>query len=117
MSEAYNKAKQLLDQLVYASPSANGTAEAAQQQAAIVPLEQQALFSRLQSFSVTTWFGKPAALSALECAVKGWRNTGPDVLTCDSCGCKVRCCFWRACKCGDKSCRRHTLQSTTQQMY
>lgn len=90
MSEAYNRAKQLLDQLVYAPPGANGTAESAQQQAPIIPLEQQALFSRLQSFSVTTWFGKPAGLSAVECAVKGWRNTGPDVLTCDSCGCKVR---------------------------
>jgi hypothetical protein len=93
MSEAYNRAKQLLDQLVYSPPGANGTAEAAQQQAPIIPLAQQALFSRLQSFSVTTWFGKPAGLSAVECAVKGWRNTGPDVLTCDSCGCKVRRCF------------------------
>jgi hypothetical protein len=90
MSEAYYRAKQLLDQLVYAPPSTNGSAETAQQQAPIIPLQQQALFSRLQSFSVTTWFGKPAGLSALVCAVKGWRNTGPDVLTCDSCGCKVR---------------------------
>jgi hypothetical protein len=90
MSDSYHKTKQLLDQLVYAPPSANGSAAAAQQHAPIIPLEQQALFSRLQSFSVTTWFGKPPDLSALECALKGWRNTGPDVLTCDTCGCKVR---------------------------
>lgn len=83
MSESYDKAKHLLDQLIYPPPSHQ------QQALPLIPLEQQALFSRLQSFTATTWFGKPPGLTPLDCALKGWRNTSPDMLTCDQCGCKV----------------------------
>jgi hypothetical protein len=49
------------------------------------------LLSRLRSFSATTWFGKPSCLSPAECARKGWTNTGPDQLTCLTCGSQILC--------------------------
>lgn len=49
------------------------------------------VYNRLRSFTATTWFGKPAQLSAQECAGKGWTNTGPDQLTCHSCGSQILC--------------------------
>lgn len=49
------------------------------------------IYHRLRSYSATTWFGKPPQLSAQECAGKGWTNTGPDQLTCLSCGSQILC--------------------------
>lgn len=58
------------------------------------PTQQNSLgdgYSRLRSFSSTTWFGKPHELSPQECANKGWANTGPDQLTCVSCSAQILC--------------------------
>ena len=41
---------------------------------------------RVASFRIATWFAKPPALSPLQCARYGWRNTAVDELTCVSCG-------------------------------
>jgi hypothetical protein len=49
------------------------------------------IYHRLRSYSATTWFGKPPQLSSRECAGKGWTNTGPDQLTCLSCGSQILC--------------------------
>lgn len=42
--------------------------------------------ARVSSFRVHTWFGKPDRVGPLECARFGWCNTGPDKLSCKSCG-------------------------------
>ena len=41
------------------------------------------LLRRLQSYKAATWFCKPAAISPVECARRGWLNSGPDMLTCE----------------------------------
>lgn len=56
----------------------------------VQPAENAGL-ARLRSFSATTWFGKPPALSAQAAAAKGWTNTGPDQLSCLSCGSQILC--------------------------
>eukprot|EP00439_Symbiodinium_sp_Y106_P061867 s296_g9.t1 len=41
---------------------------------------------RLQSFRPAWWFHKPAGISPLDCARRGWVNTGLDMLRCECCG-------------------------------
>eukprot|EP01025_Chloroclados_australasicus_P018440 TRINITY_DN19684_c0_g1_i1.p1 TRINITY_DN19684_c0_g1~~TRINITY_DN19684_c0_g1_i1.p1 ORF type:complete len:490 (-),score=55.22 TRINITY_DN19684_c0_g1_i1:585-1985(-) len=43
------------------------------------------VFSRLSTFQAATWFGKPQALSPIECARRGWINEAPDTLQCRLC--------------------------------
>ncbi|KAJ1433595.1 hypothetical protein B484DRAFT_394477 [Ochromonadaceae sp. CCMP2298] len=46
--------------------------------------------TRLRSFRETAmWFAKPAALSAVECALLGWSCSGYDQLTCRCCGAEI----------------------------
>jgi hypothetical protein len=40
---------------------------------------------RVESFKVSSWFCKPAAVSPLVCAKSGWRNVDVDVIECVSC--------------------------------
>eukprot|EP00887_Chlorella_sp_A99_P002011 scaffold18.g2011.t1 len=49
------------------------------------------LFRRLATFKAATWFCKPDPISPVECARRGWVNTGVDVLTCEFCKAKVSC--------------------------
>lgn len=41
------------------------------------------LFRRLATFKAGTWFCKPEPISPVECARRGWLNTGVDMLTCE----------------------------------
>lgn len=47
------------------------------------PWDRGDLFRRLATFKSSTWFCKPAAIGPVECARRGWTNTGPDMLTCE----------------------------------
>lgn len=49
------------------------------------PWDRGELYARLQTFKSMTWFGKPARVNALECARRGWENSGMDELTCETC--------------------------------
>ncbi|XP_048729305.2 protein starmaker-like [Ostrea edulis] len=46
---------------------------------------KDAFFQRVQTFSITTWFGKPSELSPLQCAKYGWINSESDMLQCVVC--------------------------------
>ncbi|DAZ92863.1 TPA: hypothetical protein N0F65_003042 [Lagenidium giganteum] len=47
--------------------------------------------ARVATFSIGTWFAKPASISVFECARHGWRNTEKDFLACACCE-KMVCC-------------------------
>jgi len=47
------------------------------------PWDKGDLFRRLQTFRASTWFAKPDAIGAGQCARHGWENTGVDMLTCE----------------------------------
>jgi hypothetical protein len=47
--------------------------------------------ARIDSFTVSRWFAKPAALSPLECARYGWKTTAPDRLECSLCAARLIC--------------------------
>lgn len=49
------------------------------------PRNKEAFFSRLETFSLFTWFAKPVELSPPRCAQYGWENTDNDILKCVSC--------------------------------
>lgn len=49
------------------------------------PWDRGELYARLQTFRSMTWFAKPELVNALECARRGWENTGIDELTCETC--------------------------------
>ncbi|KAL4443734.1 hypothetical protein ABPG75_011471 [Micractinium tetrahymenae] len=55
------------------------------------PWDRGDLFRRLATFKSGTWFCKPQAISPVECARRGWTNTGPDLLTCEFCKAKLSC--------------------------
>ncbi|KAI7845018.1 hypothetical protein COHA_001384 [Chlorella ohadii] len=55
------------------------------------PWDRGDLFRRLATFKSGTWFCKPAAIGPVECARRGWTNTGPDMLTCEFCRAKLSC--------------------------
>jgi len=44
----------------------------------------------MRTFSARTWFCKPAPVSPLACASRGWVNAGVDALACDSCDARLR---------------------------
>lgn len=67
------------------------------------PWDRGDLFRRLATFKSGTWFCKPAAIGPVECARRGWTNTGPDMLTCEV-GPGVAVCRAQAfCWCNSKS--------------
>ncbi|KAG2454003.1 hypothetical protein HYH02_001046 [Chlamydomonas schloesseri] len=53
------------------------------------PWEQADLHKRLETYKPLTWFGKPASVGPVPCALKGWVNDGSDSLTCEYCGSKL----------------------------
>lgn len=55
------------------------------------PWDRDDLFDRLRSYKLQSWFGKPPSMSAIRCALKGWRNVDLDTLKCDYCGGKIIC--------------------------
>ncbi|PSC71587.1 C3HC zinc finger-isoform 2 [Micractinium conductrix] len=55
------------------------------------PWDRTDLFRRLATFKSSTWFCKPACIGPVECARRGWMNTGPDLLTCEFCKAKLSC--------------------------
>ncbi|PRW56570.1 Nuclear-interacting partner of ALK [Chlorella sorokiniana] len=55
------------------------------------PWDRGDLFRRLATFKSSTWFCKPVAIGPVECARRGWTNTGPDMLTCEFCRAKLSC--------------------------
>jgi hypothetical protein len=46
------------------------------------PWDRGDLLARLQTFKSSTWFAKPAPISPVECARRGWQNKGPDLVVC-----------------------------------
>ena len=44
---------------------------------------------RLATFRPSSWFAKPAAVSAVACSRRGWCVAEPDVLRCECCGAKI----------------------------
>lgn len=47
------------------------------------PWDRGDLFRRLATFRSSTWFCKPAVISPVECARRGWTNTAADLLSCE----------------------------------
>ena len=47
------------------------------------PWDRGDLFRRLATFKSSTWFCKPAVISPVECARRGWTNTAADLLSCE----------------------------------
>ncbi|KAJ3348013.1 Nuclear-interacting partner of ALK, partial [Kappamyces sp. JEL0680] len=67
-----------LDQIVAAFDSKTSQHSASQER-------QTREKERLATFRIWTWFGKPKALSSLQCARKGWINTGKNTIQCSEC--------------------------------
>jgi hypothetical protein len=63
------------------------------------PWDRGDLFRRLATFRSSTWFCKPAAISPVECARRGWTNAAADLLSCEVGMSKggEGCCFSAAC--------------------
>lgn len=53
------------------------------------PWDRDDLFKRLATFKSMTWFAKPQAVSALNCARRGWINIDIDIIGCESCGARL----------------------------
>ena len=53
------------------------------------PWNRPDFLCRVKSFSIRTWFGKPACLSPLECARFGWWNASTDTVKCRSCNAQL----------------------------
>ncbi|XP_071476979.1 zinc finger C3HC-type protein 1-like [Diadema antillarum] len=56
-----------------------------EQSSTALPQNRQAFFKRVETFSTSTWFAKPEAVSPLRCAQFGWENIGVDSLKCVTC--------------------------------
>eukprot|EP00929_Paragymnodinium_shiwhaense_P018805 TRINITY_DN13023_c0_g1_i1.p1 TRINITY_DN13023_c0_g1~~TRINITY_DN13023_c0_g1_i1.p1 ORF type:complete len:435 (-),score=75.23 TRINITY_DN13023_c0_g1_i1:59-1297(-) len=46
-------------------------------------------YRRLRTFQAPTWFNKPAGISPIQCARRGWTNSGQDKISCPCCGREV----------------------------
>ncbi|PIA63471.1 hypothetical protein AQUCO_00201073v1 [Aquilegia coerulea] len=53
------------------------------------PWDRGDLMKRLTTFKSTTWFGKPKAVSAVNCARRGWINVEMDIIACEACGARL----------------------------
>ncbi|ONK67072.1 uncharacterized protein A4U43_C06F15370 [Asparagus officinalis] len=49
------------------------------------PWDRGDLIRRLATFKAMTWFGKPKAISPVNCARRGWINVEMDVICCEAC--------------------------------
>jgi C3HC zinc finger-like len=66
---------------LYPSQADKGTASASYR-----PWDYTDFAQRLRTFKPFTWFAKHAALTPLQCARYGWKNSRRDTLACVSCG-------------------------------
>lgn len=53
------------------------------------PGDRRDFLRRLSTFKPGTWFAKPAAVGAVQCARRGWANVEADVLQCDACNARI----------------------------
>ncbi|KAF8005792.1 hypothetical protein BT93_K0161 [Corymbia citriodora subsp. variegata] len=53
------------------------------------PWDRGDLMRRLSTFKSMTWFAKPKAVSAVNCARRGWVNVDMDIIACEACGARV----------------------------
>ncbi|CAL1369975.1 unnamed protein product [Linum trigynum] len=53
------------------------------------PWDRGDLMKRLATFKSMTWFGKPKAVSAVNCARRGWINVDADIIACEACGARL----------------------------
>lgn len=53
------------------------------------PWDRGDLMRRLSTFKSMTWFAKPKAVSAVNCARRGWVNVDMDTIACEACGARV----------------------------
>eukprot|EP00268_Persea_americana_P049223 TRINITY_DN525_c1_g1_i1.p1 TRINITY_DN525_c1_g1~~TRINITY_DN525_c1_g1_i1.p1 ORF type:complete len:716 (+),score=147.30 TRINITY_DN525_c1_g1_i1:290-2437(+) len=53
------------------------------------PWERGDLTRRLATFKSMTWFGKPKAVSPINCACRGWVNVEMDIIACEACGARL----------------------------
>ena len=69
------------------------------------PWDRGDLFRRLATFKSSTWFCKPAVISPVECARRGWTNTAADLLSCEvGGGCRPVGCLPRRFRCRACAC-------------
>jgi len=54
------------------------------------PWEKTCFLHRLNTYSPSTWFGKPENISKKQCALRGWENTDWDSLKCNVCQTELR---------------------------
>ncbi|XP_019244123.1 PREDICTED: uncharacterized protein LOC109224035 isoform X2 [Nicotiana attenuata] len=53
------------------------------------PWDRDDLFTRIATFKAMTWFAKPKAISAVNCARRGWINVDMDTIACEACGSRM----------------------------
>ncbi|CAN4086754.1 unnamed protein product [Withania somnifera] len=53
------------------------------------PWDRHDLFRRISTFKSMTWFAKPQAISAVNCARRGWINVELDTIACEACGSRM----------------------------
>ncbi|PHT88732.1 hypothetical protein T459_10838 [Capsicum annuum] len=53
------------------------------------PWDRDDLFRRMSTFKSMTWFAKPQAISAVNCARRGWVNVDMDTIACEACGSRM----------------------------
>lgn len=53
------------------------------------PWDRGDLTRRLATFKSMTWFGKPKAVSPINCACRGWVNVEMDIIACEACGARL----------------------------
>lgn len=53
------------------------------------PWDRSDLMRRLATFKAMSWFGKPKAVSPVNCARRGWINVEMDVICCEACGARL----------------------------
>lgn len=96
-SSAKQRLNEALDKLVYVSTLKDRQKQAVDPRAIICgdsspagtqpvnaqPWSRADLFRRARTFKSSTWFCKPEAVNAVECARYGWVNTDVDLLQCE----------------------------------
>lgn len=98
MGDSQERIRRALDKLLYlphlqaqhaepslpiAAPASGGGNGSGGSAARGRPWDRGDLFRRLATFKSGTWFCKPQSISPVECARRGWTNTGPDLLSCE----------------------------------
>ncbi|XP_050236868.1 uncharacterized protein LOC126686712 [Mercurialis annua] len=53
------------------------------------PWDRGDLMRRVATFKSMTWFAKPKAVSAVNCARRGWINLDTDIIGCEACGARL----------------------------